>query len=98
MYECRLLKAAGFANMPSLSTEDIKQFTADHASWWQRYTDYCSFCTNTDCTQREFHFQVETDGISVSILMFQPASAPASAPPVAPNSKKRKRQQQAASA
>ncbi|DBA99902.1 TPA: hypothetical protein ACH3X1_013786 [Trebouxia sp. C0004] len=81
-----LLKAAGFANMPSPSKEDIKQFTADRASWWQRYTDYRSFCTNTDCTQRHFHFQVETDSISVSILMFQPSSA--SAPPVAPNSKK----------
>ncbi|DBA94138.1 TPA: hypothetical protein ACH3X1_001778 [Trebouxia sp. C0004] len=70
------------------------QHTDVRASWWQRYTDYRSFCTNTDCTQHEFHFQVDTDGISVSILMFQPASASASAPPVAHNSKKRIRQQQ----
>ena len=86
--------AAVFAGMPSQSKDDKKQFIAERASWWQRYTDYHSFCTNTDSTQRRFHFQVETDGISVSILMFQPASAHTSAPPVAPNSKKRKRQQQ----
>ncbi|KAA6425067.1 MAG: hypothetical protein FRX49_05241 [Trebouxia sp. A1-2] len=79
----RLLKAAG-----------EKKFTAERASWWQRCTDYQSFCTHTQRTHREFHFQVETDGISVSILMFQPASGSASAPPVAPNSKKRKRRQQ----
>ncbi|DBA67874.1 TPA: hypothetical protein ACH3X2_014156 [Trebouxia sp. C0005] len=80
--------------MPSLSPEDEKKFTAERASWWQRYTAYQSFCTHTERTHREFHFQVETDGISVSILMFQPASGSASAPPVAPNSKKRKRRQQ----
>ena len=91
---CRLLKAADFAHLPTLSPADIKQFTADRASWWQRYTDYRSFCTHTQRTQRAFHFQVETDGISVSILMFQPASASTSAPPVAPNNKKRKRQRQ----
>ena len=90
---CRLLKAAGFAHLPTLSPADVKQFTA-RASWWQRYTGYRSFCTHTQRTQRKFHFQVETDGISVSILMFQPASASTSAPPVAPNNKKRKRQQQ----
>ena len=91
---CRLLIAADLAGVPSQSNDDKKQFIAERASWWQRYTDYHSFCTNTDSTQRRFHFQVETDGISVSILMFQPASAHTSAPPVAPNSKKRKRQQQ----
>ncbi|DBA69500.1 TPA: hypothetical protein ACH3X2_012776 [Trebouxia sp. C0005] len=90
----RLLKAAGWADLPSLSPAGEKQFTAERASWWQRCTDYQSFCTHTERTHREFHFQVETDGISVSILMFQPASGSASAPPVAPNSKKRKRRQQ----
>ncbi|KAA6418449.1 MAG: hypothetical protein FRX49_11609 [Trebouxia sp. A1-2] len=90
----RLLKAAGWANLPSLSPAGEKKFTAERASWWQRCTDYQSFCTHTQRTHREFHFQVETDGISVSILMFQPASGSASAPPVAPNSKKRKRRQQ----
>ncbi|KAA6416649.1 MAG: hypothetical protein FRX49_13385 [Trebouxia sp. A1-2] len=90
----RLLKAAGWANLPSLSPAGEKKFTAERASWWQRCTDYQSFCTHTQRTHREFHFQVETDSISVSILMFQPASGSASAPPVAPNSKKRKRRQQ----
>ncbi|DBA95279.1 TPA: hypothetical protein ACH3X3_013173 [Trebouxia sp. C0006] len=87
----KLLKAADFAGMPTLSPADIKEFTAARAYWWQRYTDYQSFCTHTEHTHRDFHFQVETDGISVSSLMFQPTSGSTSvsAPPVA--SKKRKR-------
>ena len=86
--------------MPTLSPADIKEFTAARAYWWQRYTDYQSFCTHTEHTHRDFHFQVETDGISVSILMFQPTSGSTSvsAPPVASKKRKRRQQQQATSA
>ena len=61
---CRLLVVAGFSNVPSLSNAHEKEFQVDRAAWWQRYANYANFCTQTQLTQRQFHFQVQTDGIS----------------------------------
>ncbi|DBA72377.1 TPA: hypothetical protein ACH3X2_010527 [Trebouxia sp. C0005] len=79
----RLLKAAGCANLPSLSPEGEKQFTAERASWWQRYTVNCFLPSGGDRRHQREHSDVPSS-IRVSISSNQQA----------PTSKKRKRRQQ----
>ncbi len=98
---CRLLMAAGIPNVPSLTSgTGAKEFIQQQESWWSQYTDCINFSKRVQQSRRRFNFQVQTDGISVSVLMFQPFAEPltqpntaAAPPPPAPN-RKRKRQQQ----
>ena len=98
---CRLLKAAGVAGVPSLTASTgAKEFIEDKESWWNQYTDCIKFSKRAQQSRRRFHFQVQTDGISVSVLMFQPfPEAPtqkntSTATATPPPGRKRKRQQQ----
>ncbi len=101
---CRLLMAAGIPNVPSLTSgTGAKEFIRQQESWWSQYTDCINFSKRSQQSRRRFNFQVQTDGISVSVLMFQPFAEPltqpntaAPPPPHAPN-RKRKRQQQGSS-
>lgn len=98
---CRLLMAAGIPNVPSLTSgTGAKEFIRQQESWWSQFTDCINFSKRSQQSRRRFNFQVQTDGISVSVLMFQPFAEPltqpntaAPPPPPAPN-RKRKRQQQ----
>ncbi len=97
---CRLLKAAG-ENVPSLATKECKKFTSLPDYWWSRFTNCINFSRwQAPCPERlRFHTfgdEVQTDGVSVSVLMFR--SSPAQ-PPVAQiqsttKGRKRKRQPQ----
>ena len=91
--------------MPSLGSQTgAKQFTRDQEWWWNQFTDCINFSKRAQESKRSFHFQVQTDGISVSVLMFQPfpepptqantATAATPTPPAPPPRKKRKLQQQ----
>ena len=98
---CRLLKAAGVAGVPSLTASTgAKEFIEDKESRWNQYTDCIKFSKRAQQSRRRFHFQVQTDGISVSVLMFQPfPEAPtqkntSTATATPPPGRKRKRQQQ----
>ncbi len=98
---CRLLMAAGIPNVPSLTSgTKAKEFIRQQEIWWSQYTDCINFSKRSQQSKRRFNFQVQTDGISVRVLMFQPFAKPltqpntaAAPPPPAPN-RKRKRQQQ----
>ena len=92
----RLLKAAG-EDVPALSKQGCKDFTQLSDYWWGRYTNCISFSRRPPVPPfpniRHFHtFQgeVQTDGVSVSVLMFQPQHAQ----PLPTLARKRKRQQQ----
>ena len=64
--------------MPSLSSggnTGCKAFIAEQDSWWGRHTDCISFSRRAERSRRSFKHQVSTDGISVSVLMFQPHGA-----------------------
>ena len=92
---CRLLKAAGVSDVPSLTTRHCTEFVATQDSWWDRFTECTNFCKRSPQTRRRFHHEVQTDGVSVSVLMFQPDLPSTSpAPPPVVKGKKRKRQQQ----
>ena len=87
--------------MPSLSSggnTGCKAFIADQDSWWGRHTDCISFSRRAERSRRSFKHQVSTDGISVSVLMFQPhgASPTASSATLSTSAagKKRRRQEQ----
>ena len=98
---CRLLKAAGVDGLPSLTSRGetgCKAFTANENSWWGQHTDCINFSKRADRSRRRFNHQVQTDGVSVSVLMFQPhvespAASPTTPSPL-PASKKRKWQEQ----
>ena len=98
---CMLLMAAGIPNVPSLTSgTGAKECIQQQESWWSQYTDCINFSKRAQQSRRRFKFQVQTDGISVSVLMFQPFAEPltqpntaAPPPPPAPN-RKCKRQQQ----
>ncbi len=96
---CRLLMGSGIPNVPSLtSATGAKEFIQEQESWWSRYTDCINFSKRAQQSRRRFNFQVQTDGISVSVLMFQPFAEPLTqpntAPPPSAASRKRKRQRQ----
>ncbi|DBA87522.1 TPA: hypothetical protein ACH3X1_004553 [Trebouxia sp. C0004] len=98
----KLLKAAGIANVPSLSAnKGAKEFIQHQESWWNQYTACINFSKRTQQSRRCFKFQVQTDGVSVSVLMFQPFAEASTqtniAPPPPPPGRKRKRQQQGSS-
>ncbi|DBA78666.1 TPA: hypothetical protein ACH3X1_008584 [Trebouxia sp. C0004] len=98
----KLLKAAGIANVPSLSAnKGAKEFIQHQESWWNQYTACINFSKRAQQSRRCFKFQVQTDGVSVSVLMFQPfaEASPQTniAPPPPPPGRKRKRQQQGSS-
>ena len=86
--------------LPSLASGDTgcKAFIANQNSWWERHTDCINFSRRAERSRRNFKHQVQTDGVSVSVLMFQSHDAsPAAAsttPSAPPASKKRKRQKQ----
>ena len=84
--------------LPSLSSRGdagCKAFTANQDSWWELHTDCISFCKRAERSRRRFKHQLQTDGVSVSVLMFQPHAAPPAASTTTPAaSKKRKRQEQ----
>ena len=100
---CRLLMAAGIAGVPSLTAnKGAKEFIRHQESWWNRYTECINFSKRTHQSKRRFKFQVQTDGISVSVLMFRPFPTPplqantataAATPP--PPGRKRKRHSRA---
>ncbi|DBA92412.1 TPA: hypothetical protein ACH3X1_015331 [Trebouxia sp. C0004] len=95
----KLLKAAGIANVPSLSAnKGAKEFIQHQESWWNQYTACINFSKRAQQSRRCFKFQVQTDGVSVSVLMFQPFAEASTqtntAPPPPPPGRKRKRQQQ----
>ena len=98
---CRLLKAAGVEGLPSLSSKGdtgCKAFIADQNSWWEHHTNCLTFSKRSERSKRTFHHQVQTDGVSVSVLMFQPhavsVDASSTTPLAPPASKKRRRQEQ----
>ena len=87
--------------LPSLSSKKdtgCQEFIANANSWWERHTDAVSFSKRSDSSGRTFNHQVQTDGVSVSVLMIQPHAASLDAssttPSAPPASKKRKRQEQ----
>ena len=100
---CRLLMATGIAGVPSLtSNKGAKEFIQHQESWWNQYTDCINFSKRAQESKRRFKFQVQTDGISVSVLMFRPFPTPplqantataAATPP--PPGRKRKRHSRA---
>ncbi|DBB01138.1 TPA: hypothetical protein ACH3X1_001029 [Trebouxia sp. C0004] len=96
-----LLMAAGIAGVPSLaSNKGAKEFIQHQESWWNQYTDCVNFSKRAQQSRRRFKFQVQTDGVSVSVLMFQPfpessTQTNTAAPP--PPGRKRNRQQQGSS-
>ncbi|KAL3135720.1 hypothetical protein ABBQ38_006188 [Trebouxia sp. C0009 RCD-2024] len=97
----KLVKAAG-EDVPSLSKKDCKEVTSRPDYWWSRFTNCISLSRWTAPTSdrlrfHTFHDEVQTDGVSVSVLMFQPH--PAQSPSAhtqqsSTRSRKRKRQQQ----
>ena len=98
---CRLLRAASIPHVPSLGSQTgAKEFTLHEEWWWDQYTDCINFSRRSQESKRRFKYQVQTDGISVSVLMFQPFKEPptpsntTSLPPPPPRCKKRKRHQQ----
>ena len=101
VYVCRLLMAAGIAGMPLLTAnKGAKEFIRHQESWWNWYTECVNFSKQTHQSKRRFNFQVQTDGISVSGLMFRPFPKPplqtntaAATPP--PPGRKRKRHSRA---
>ncbi|DBA96488.1 TPA: hypothetical protein ACH3X1_015372 [Trebouxia sp. C0004] len=98
----KLLKAAGIANVPSLSAnKGANEFIQHQESWWNQYTACINFSKRAQQSRRCFKFQVQTDGVSVSVLMFQPFAEASTqtniAPPPPPPGRKRKRQQQGSS-
>ena len=94
---CRLLMAAGIAGVPSLTAnKGAKEFIRHQESWWNRYTECMNFSKRTHQSKRRFKFQVQTDGISVSVLMFRPFPTPplqanTATPPATPPPPGRKR-------
>ncbi|DBA74949.1 TPA: hypothetical protein ACH3X1_010296 [Trebouxia sp. C0004] len=97
---CRLLKAAG-EDVPSLATKECKRFTSLPDYWWSRFTNCIGFSrwAAPRSGRRRFHNfsdEVQTDGVSVSVLYFQPhpAQSPVADTQSATRSRKRKRQQQ----
>ena len=83
--------------MPALSKQGCKDFTQQSDYWWARYTNCISFSRRPPVPPfpniRLFHtFQgeVQTDGVSVSVLMFQPQHA--QPPPTLARKRKRQRQ------
>ncbi|KAL3145756.1 hypothetical protein ABBQ38_015136 [Trebouxia sp. C0009 RCD-2024] len=97
----KLVKAAG-EDVPSLSKKDCKEVTSRPDYWWSCFTNCISLSRWTAPTSdrlrfHTFHDEVQTDGVSVSVLMFQPH--PAQSPSAhtqqsSTRSRKRKRQQQ----
>lgn len=99
---CRLLKAAG-EDVPSLTTKSCKVFTSAPDYWWSRFTNCISFSrwAAPNSNRRRFHTfsdEVQTDGVSVSVLMFNPHPSELSSTLAhtlsTPKGRKRKRQQQ----
>ncbi len=82
---CRLLMASGIPNVPSLtSATGAKEFIQQQESWWSQHTDCINFSKRAQQSRRRFNFQVQTDGISVSVLIFQPFAEPLTQPNTAP--------------
>ena len=81
-----------------MSKDGCKQFVADQDMWWGRYTNCQAFAKQSNVSAKRFHGQVETDGISVSVLVFHP-NPPSPSPslprtPASAQRRKRQRQQQ----
>lgn len=85
-------------DIPALHKQGCARFVADQDMWWGRYTNCQAFAKQSNVSAKCFHGQVETDGVSVSVLVFRPnPPSPSSPPPQTPASaqkRKRKRQQQ----
>ncbi|DBA87701.1 TPA: hypothetical protein ACH3X1_004707 [Trebouxia sp. C0004] len=97
----KLLKAAGVDGLPPLTSRGetgCKAFIANENSWWEHHTYCIQFSQRAEPSRRRFKHQVQTDGVSVSVLMFQPhvesPAASSTTPSAPPASKKRKRQEQ----
>ncbi|DBA77632.1 TPA: hypothetical protein ACH3X1_009431 [Trebouxia sp. C0004] len=97
----KLLKAAGVDGLPPLTSRGeigCKAFIANENSWWEHHTDCIQFSKRAERSRRRFKHQVQTDGVSVSVLMFQPhvesPAASSTTPSAPPASKKRRRQEQ----
>ena len=88
----------GLPPLTSTGETGCKAFIANENSWWGHHTDCIKFSKRADRSRRRFNHQVQTDGVSVSVLMFQPhvesPAASSTTPSAPPASKKRKRQEQ----
>ncbi|DBA75118.1 TPA: hypothetical protein ACH3X1_010440 [Trebouxia sp. C0004] len=91
---------AGVDGLPPLTSRGetgCKAFIANQNSWWEHHTDCIQFSKRAEPSRRRFK-QVQTDGVSVSVLMFQPhvdsPAASSTTPSAPPASKKRRRQEQ----
>ena len=74
-----MLKAAGEV-VPSLTKEGCKEFASRPDYWWGRFTNCINFSrwAALGPDRRRFHNfrdEVQTDGISVSVLYFKPNPA-----------------------
>ena len=65
----RLLKAAGVDDGELLANDSISEFAQDPERWWSCYTDCITF---GEQSQKRFHHRVHTDGVSVSMIIFDP--------------------------
>ena len=66
-------------------------------SWWEHHTDCIQFSKRAERSRRMFKHHVQTDGVSVSVLMCQPhveSPAASSTTPSAPPASKKRRQQE----
>ena len=88
----------GLPPLTSSGETGSKAFIANENSWWEHHTDCITFSKRAERSRRRFKHQVQTDGVSVSVLMFQPhiesPAASSTTPSAPPASKKRKRQEQ----
>ena len=88
----------GLPPLTSRGETGCKAFIANENSWWGHHTDCIKFSKRADRSRRRFNHQVQTDGVSVSVLMFQlhveSPAASSTTPSAPPASKKRKRQEQ----
>ena len=69
--------AAGIAGVPLLRlNKGAMQFIQHQESWWNQYNDCVDFSKRAQQSRRCFKLPVQTDNISVSVLMFQPFPEP----------------------
>ena len=90
----------GLPLLASSGETGCKAFIANENSWWGHHTDCIKFSKRADRSRCRFNHQVQTDGVSVSVLEFQPhvesPAASSTTPSAPPASKKRKRQEHSA--
>lgn len=57
------------------------QFVADRDRWWSTYTNCQEFAKQSNASAKRSHGEVETDDVSVSVLVFHPNPPSLSEPP-----------------